>query len=643
MPAPARTSIYLPIALALSFAVYLPSLDGRFVFDDIPTLVDNDCHRGWDRVAKIFDFRHPGICNQRPVRFLSFVFDHALWGQRSLGYHISNVALHGLIAWLALLLLVKAGLPRATGLMATGLFLVHPIATEAVAYVSGRRDLLMALFSLLTGLAYLSYLRRPAAWRLALAGLTLLLAMFSHESAVSIPAVIGLYVILLDERRKTTGCSDSRKRVGRARVGVLVLLALALAFTAFTILAHNSSTRQTLWGGSLSAHVGTIFRMHGHYLGQLLLPLRLVADYSPEAFPLAKALLEPATLVNVAAVLGLIGLAVWGAKRRPGFSLAALAYFALLLPSSQIVVHHELLAEHRLYLPMLCFVTALAAGLRYLGRRWHPYAPTLLALVLIAGLAPLTYRRAAIWRDGKTLWSTTVAQVPRCARAQANLGAILAQQGQLASAAKHLQAALSIRPTLCASWMNLGQLRLDQRKYEAGIAALEQSIACKPSPDRYLALGRGYRRTGAVARAENAFWQGTRRFPQSRALHLQLAVTIQRQGRFAEAISRYRELVRRHPRWSTPVYRLSRLLLATCRNPEAQELLNGAGAVLSSGQRQKLQLAQQQSTAHCQRRGLPKPAPPRGQQPGPSARESSEQRERANQPGSDESRTRQHK
>ncbi len=414
-----RTAATLGACVALAFVAYGGSLSGAFVFDDIPLLVSNDCHRGLERVPAMFDFEAGGLCTARPVRSATYALDYSLWGPGPWGHHLTNVLLHGVVGFLALLLFSRLGLGLAAWAGAL-LFLWHPAGTEAVANIAGRRDLLVALFGLLAVHGWLS--RRPLLGLLALSA-----GLLSHESAAAIPLVVGALAWVRPEER--------RWRWLAAWVGWVGV------FTLWTVAAHNTSQRAELWGGSLGAHIGTVLHGHLHYLGQVALPLWLQADYSPAGFPVASGLVELAPLVSLLVVGGLLALAVALRRRAPLASWAALAWFALLLPQSQIFPHHELLAEHRLYAPLLAFCGLLGAGLS----RVHRFAPALLAAVYLA----LTWARIPDWRSEEALWTATLEVAPGVARAHANLGAIRGEQGRLPEAMAHFDAALRVRPDLC--------------------------------------------------------------------------------------------------------------------------------------------------------------------------------------------------
>jgi tetratricopeptide (TPR) repeat protein len=285
-------------------------------------------------------------------------------------------------------------------------------------------------------------------------------------------------------------------------------LALALVFTVWLVATRDSSTREALWGPSLGAHLGTVLRVHAHYLRQLVVPLQLIADYSPEAFPPSSSLFELPALGAAALVLGLCGLAglLLLRGRRPLLGGTVAVYFVLLLPASQIVIHHELLAEHRLYLPSLCFAALIAAGLLALWRgARRRLLVGLLGGIYGASLMLLTMDRVLDWVDPLILWRTTVTQVPRCARARANLGALLARRKQFGPARRHLERALEIRPDLCAARLNLGKLEIETGHGEQGLRQLQGAVRCKPSSPSFrhelarasLALGR-YREAGEL-------------------------------------------------------------------------------------------------------------------------------------------------
>lgn len=575
-PGPRRAALYLMAAIALSLAAYSSSVPGELVFDDIPTLVANDCHRGLHRIPSLFDPRNGTICSLRPVRFASFAVDHALWGNNVVGYHLTNILLHGLVGWLAMLLLLRLGVSRRAALLSGALFLIHPITTEAVAYISGRRDLLMALFCLLTAHAYLWSRDRGGWHRTGLAVLSLAAALLSHESAAALPAA--LVVLELCRGGKTGANRLGRLLEPRRAVPLALLFGLVAVFAVWTLQRHGLSERNELWGPNVGAHVATVIRVHAHYLRLLVWPDPLVADYSPEGFRISRSLLEPGALWALA-LLAAVLLLAWRLRSRwPLVSAAIVCHFVMLLPSSQIVIHHELLAEHRLYLPSLCFAGLLGAAahalLHKLGTLKARTRVGLVGWVPILTLAALYLGRTNLrnldWRSPLALWSATVEQMPRCARARSNLGAALAQHRRFAAARAELEIALHIRPDLCDARLNLGQLMLDTGRPDDGLRQLQRAVACSPKPSFIEKLGFAALGQGRLELAARSFRRGLSQRPASAELRYGLGTVLHRQGKLSEALAQYHEAARTRPDWPRLLYRTALVLAESCRVQAAE-------------------------------------------------------------------------
>lgn len=464
---------WIAAAVVGAFALYHGALQGAFVFDDIPLLVHNDCHRGLHRIPGLFDFGSGSTCTLRPMRFVTFAIDHHLWGQDPFGFHLSNVILHALVAVLGGSVLARVAQSPRLGALAGVLFLAHPIATEAVAYISGRRDLLMALFTLLAIDAWLRLRTRFRWWLLPWIAACALFALWSHESAAALPAVLlGLELFRAQP--------EGRRRRALSLAGLFIGVG---SFAAWSVLAHNASKQVGLWGGSLSSHVGTALHGQLHYVQQLLAPVALQADYTPDAFPIAGGLLE---LWPMLALVGVLGAAVlaWRLRHRaPLVSLAIWSYTVLLAPSSQVLPHHELLAEHRLYLASLVFCGLIAGGLLEAARRLNrpQLAPVSVALLALL-YGGLTWARVPDWASEEALWTATLRTAPRSARAHVNVGTIRAEAGRLDEAFGHFSVAVEVRPDLCPAWFNRGLiLQMAQRHAEA-LVSLRRAWACEPKP-----------------------------------------------------------------------------------------------------------------------------------------------------------------
>jgi protein O-mannosyl-transferase len=581
-----RRLLMLAAAMALAFAGYASSLGGDFVFDDGPLLLTDSCHWGVQNIPDMFTPGIHSVCGSRPVRSASYALDHGLWGLDPFGYHLTNVVIHGLTVLALGILVWRLGGRARLAALAAALFALHPVGTEAVSYISGRRDLLAALFSLLSLTAYLSFRARGGVVRLALSLGLLLAGIYSHESAAALPAVLVLLELCLAARRQPgAGLLTCARALLHPRLAIPLggVLVLVLGIATWKVVAVNISGRHELWGGSLPAHLANALRMHALYLKQVVWPLELVADYSADAFPISRSLLEPRALAAAALVLGVLGIALASWRRAPLLATATLGYFIMLLPSSQIVVHHELVAEHRLYLSMAGFCVLVAAGLDRLIRTRGRLAWGLVAVLLLSYLA-LTNNRNLDWRSEETLWSRTVAQVPNCARALTNLGALRGRQGKLKEANALLERAVAIRPTYCHANVNLGKVLVKlggPGQATRGISLLSRAN-CLPPDRQASALASAYSDLKQWDLAAAAFRRSLGHNPDSPKAHLGLARALQRSGE-PGAEAAIRAALRSRPGYGPALYGLGELLAGRCQVAEARSLLERLQSQVAEG------------------------------------------------------------
>ncbi len=482
-----------------SFAAYLPALRGRWVYDDIPLILEQGCFRSLARIPEMLAVWQRGACNQRPLRYVTYAFDHAVFGMDPLGWHAVNAFLHGVVCWMLYRLLGRLGRSKVAAGVAAGLLCVHPICTEAVAYVSGRRDLLAGFFAIACVSAYVSATTRRSPLHAVGAVLAFLAATLSYDGAV---ALVGVLVLL--EVRALVADPAARPGLWRRPAWWVIgpILALGAAYAAFRVLSFSPSGKHELWGGSLGAHVATVLRVHLQYLRQLALPLWLQADYGDGAFRISSTLLEPAAMLALAVVGGAVGLGLWLLRRGSWAGVAILAYFGLLLPSSHLVVHHELAAEHRLYVPAMALFALLGEGVERLARRRRVLA--LPAVLVAAALLVLTWRRDRAWASEAALWTATLEVAPRSARALGNLGVLAAARRDTAEAERMFRAAVEIRPGDCVNLRNWGRALLATDRAAEAASVLERALACQPHASAWLELGFARRALADRAGAEEA-------------------------------------------------------------------------------------------------------------------------------------------
>ena len=537
--------------------VYANSLHNPFLFDDIETIVQMQSRGGPGEFAQLSSLLK-GKPAYRPLRSASYAFDYALSGLDPWGYHLSNIAYHALSAIFVFLIartLFDRGRPA---LFAALLFAVHPIQTDAVTYLSGRRDVLSGLFVLAGFYAFLRYRRTRRTGYLALAMAAYPLAFFSKESAIILPLLCFSYDVIAHIRAKVSGVgvpllrevwAGGRAAFREAYLLYLPFVVLAGGLAYYVLFLVRGTWQRAYHGGSLWFTLLTEARVFLHYIKLLLFPLTLSADYSYNAFPVTTSWTDPKALVAVL-ILASLGYGLLACLRtRPLVAFGGAWFFIALLPVAQIIPHHEMMAEHYLYVPSVGFFLLVAGLVDPLLERPR-FAPALYA----AGLSTLlllslrTVWRNGDWGDDLTLWSKTVQAAPQAARARNNLGAAFLRRGQLALAQEQLEAALGINPNFVSARANLGKLYLDRGDF--GRAEQELQTAFRLKGDEIIPrlwLGAVYMRMGRMAEAEQQFRIVLSEPPYDAYAYNNLGAIFAKNGRMAEAESAFREALRRMP------------------------------------------------------------------------------------------------
>ena len=470
-PAPPRgaaVQYHLPGAFLLlvifAFILYGNSIANQFVFDDIPLIVENPLIKNLGNIPAIIGWEN-GLPLYRPVRYLSYMIDYAISGMNPAGYHVANILYHAITAWVIFLLLSRLLKNRLTAVIGAVLFVAHPVATDSVTYLSGRRDILVTLFYLCAFYQFVRYREQPQLWRLALVTLFFILALGAKEMAVTFPAVCLLYDFTLSWTKQAAGKRSIRTHIGdtltdMVKRGWKIYLPsgiLALFFVYYKIILYYPSQRIIYYGGNATSNFSTVIRIVCHYIKQIVFPVVLHADYSYNAFPLSDSFLEP-RVIGAALVIGmLLWLVVRALTWKPWIFFGGLWFFITLLPVCQIFPHHELMAEHYLYLPLVGVLVVASPLWEYLLARQRTVAIALIS-VLVLLFSVRTVIRNRDWKDGMTIWTSVLKNAPQCARAHSNLGTEYLNRKDYRTALSHYQQAVSLRPEHAIFHNNLGRV-----------------------------------------------------------------------------------------------------------------------------------------------------------------------------------------
>ncbi len=553
-------SIWIDTGLAgllvlLVACAYGNALSNGFCFDDVPFIELSDDVGGVDDIPGLFGFGRPMA--YRPVRQASYAIDGELWGKNPFGYHLTNIILHAITT--VLVWLVARRLFRRTSIswIIAALFALHPVHTESVTYVSGRKDVLCTLFGLV---AVILALRLRDGWErhhllaraLHVAGivLALFLSIGSKEMGFAfLPMIVvgGLLLRLRDASSETSFrsvVSDVGAIVRRRRVPLAIATGLILGIAVFLVV-KGRATHASWHGGDVVTNFLNVARVQVLYLYRMLVPLRLVGDYHFDTFRVTTSWFDPVAYLSVAGLGALLAAAIVNVRRHFVAVFGLIVYFVAMLPVMHIRPHHELLAERFLYLPSIGFCIALAAVLTSVAKR-IPHRVAIAGLVVVlAAYGGRTALRNLDWRDDLTFWTVTKEQSPRNARAHVYYAYNVYYQGRTPEAIAAMERALEIMPTFATGQYNLGRMYESVGAYDSAIEAYRKEIGRYFNADAYFNLANVYGRLGRYAEAEKAFralLEKTK--PTAEVLYL-LGLVCEKQNRFDEARDAYRRALAR--------------------------------------------------------------------------------------------------
>ncbi len=412
-----------PLLLAVAaLAAYHDSFQGVFVYDDRLAILKNPTIRQlwppWDA------FTPPAATPvaARPVVNVTLAINYAVSGFNPWSYHAFNLLVHTLNGLLLFGLLRRTSGDDWLALLASALWLAHPLQTESVMYVTQRSELLFGFFLLLT--LYGAIRDWPG---LAVAACAL--GMGSKEVMVVAPLLVMLYDRIFLKR--------SRPRLYLALAATWLILAawqLGRPRAASVGFEHLSPVRYAL----------TQCEVIAHYLRLTVWPHPLVIDY--QDWPIAHSLAEVWPQAGLLIIL--LAVTLWALRRQPAAGFLGAWFFLILAPTSSVLpIATEIAAERRMYLPL----AAIVVGVVLLGKRLRP-----LWLVVAVLLTGLTIHRNRQYHSEIAILESTVAARPGNARAQTNLGNAYLRQNETARALTHYATAVQLKPQWAQAHNNLG-------------------------------------------------------------------------------------------------------------------------------------------------------------------------------------------
>lgn len=520
-----------------AFLLYANTLHHDYALDDETAIVKNKfTHEGLSALPKIFstpyragfDDRREGL--YRPLSIAMFAAEWQISPGNPYLNHWVNVLLYALTAVLLFitLALLFEGQNIALPFVATLIFTAHPIHTEVVANIKSRDEILCFLFSLVSLWAALNYAKQQRNIYLIVSGISLLLALLSKETAITLVILAPLTVYFFSQASMRKVVLSAIPFIAASAIYIAVRISVLKGLTNFDeIQIINNSLVAA--NDNVTTRFATAISIVGRYLWLMVVPHPLSFDYSYNSIPLVP-LSDPKALLSLAAIIALAVIAIRGLKTKDPVAWGILFFGGtLVLVTNILFLIEATLGERFLYMPSLGFavaITFLLARIFKTTGKAHSYKnfpafisanKNILAFIamLLVLYATKTIARNADWKDDLTLTKHDVTINPNSVRIRYAYGSELVmvhglkekdagkKKEFMEEGIRQLTAAVTILPDYGDAWFNLGMAYKESEDYKNAIRCFDnaQKFTVEESAAYYIASGVAYGEDGQYNKA----------------------------------------------------------------------------------------------------------------------------------------------
>ena len=535
--------------------VYLPVRDHPFISYDNSLYVTQNWRvqegLSWENVKWALVALEAGFWH--PLTWLSHMADCQFYGLTPRGHHVTNLVIHavnvGVLFWV---------LQQMTGALwcsavVAGMFGLHPLNVESVAWVAERKNVLSTLFWLLTMWGYVRYVRKPSWGRYGVMMGVFVVGLMAKPMLVTLPCVL----LLLDywPLRRWGGWREFREKW---RGLVLEKVPMLVPVGVVSVLAVEAQERigalTSLEGLPVGVRVGNAVVSYLQYLRKMVWPVDLAVFYPHPGQQLSVWWV----VVSGVVLVGITAVVLWRGTRSRHLVVGWLWYLGTMFPVSGVVqVGGHAMADRYAYVPLIgvfvMVVWSVAQEWRW-SRTWLAF----LALLVFMALSISARVQLSHWKDSFSLFGHTLRWTSNNQLAHSNLGLAFLNEGDLDGAIEHFYKGIEIKPTYALVHSNLG-----------------------------IAL----RRKGMPDQAFLHFTRALEIDPTLAAAHNNLGNLLAQEGRVDEAVKEFLQALKVRPDYIEAYYNLGLVMASRDRLQEAEEYLREALRLNPGDVRVKRQLA----------------------------------------------------
>lgn len=572
--------LFLVIAILV---VYWQVRNHTFVnFDDGSYILNNPHIRdGLNLEGIAWAFSFPGFDYWHPLTWLSHMLDCHLYGLKAGMHHQISVILHILNSMLLFLVFKKMTGAIWRSALVAGLFAIHPMNVESVAWLAERKNILSTFFWLLTMLTYIYYSKGPSVPRYLVILFVYTLGLMSKPMLVTLPFVL----LLLDywplcrinlahsgsNNQKTPKSNNTDFQ--RSLTLHLVLEKIPLIILSVVAIFLSSLAVQRLGIVISTASVPMKLRIKNalvsyvSYIIKMIWPHNLAVYYPyPQTLPLWQ--VSGAVLMLICISF----LVFREIKSKPYLAVGWLWYIGTLLPVIGLVQAGlwPAIADRFAYVPFIGLFFIITWGVPDLVVQWHYKEIKLAAIAaaVFAILSAITYLQVGYWRNSITLFKHALDITYNNHIAHHKLGEALQLQNKTVAAAKHYSEALRIKPDFFETHLNLGIILRDEGKLNESIDYFSKALRLKSDRvEPYFELGITLEKQGNFDAAIRNYLEALRIKPDYAKAHNNLGIILASEKKDKEAIFHLYEAIRIDSNYSDAYYNLG-IIYADQRNIE---------------------------------------------------------------------------
>ncbi len=464
----------------LGLLIYGQSFGFGFVFDDDQFIVNNPYIHNLSKVHEI----EQALPLTRLVGIYTFALNYHFHGLNPTGYHLFNVVLHlvvtGLVWALANLLFKIVGKePKQLPFFMALLFLVHPLQTQAVTYISQRFESLATLFYLTTIYCYLSArISKDMLSKVILfliAAVSAFLGIMTKEVAITIPLMLLAceWILLPSKNPSAKSSRNLMISVGGVLFLLVFLKLLRSGFNMFiTALPSQSHDGDTIVLGN---YLLTQMRVFLTFVRLFFVPYPQNVDYD---YPLSVSIIDPLLTLVGAGLVSFLILAMIRIRHKWPLISFGLAW-VLITFSINLAPRANVIWEHKFYLMSFGFLIATVSVLANLIHKRSSLI--FIVCAVTAGFTFLSFQRNHIWQNDFTLWEDGIKRSPNKVRVYVDLAKAKGTHGQLQQAITLLTQKLSVTPNHYGSLMARAGLQYRLGNYDLATEDLRQAVIVRPN------------------------------------------------------------------------------------------------------------------------------------------------------------------